>query len=749
MSFTERLQSIRHKPLDIALALALILFGFPLLLVGVVGGGAYLYFFKLSPPVAIPEPEGVSIARSSNIYAADGTLLAILRGATYRVPVDYDEMPVHLRNAAVASEDARFFDHDGLDLRAIIRALNADFQAGSTVQGGSTITQQYVGTVFVGKERTLERKIREAQLASQLEREVPKEQILERYLNTIYFGAGAYGVEAAANTFFGKSAKELSLSEAAQLVGFIPAPNRYSPYQFPERAEARRLEVLRRMEATGFLDPRRSQQARQDRPTFQEARPTEEILEYPWFVDTVKRYLQHRYGVERTFNGGLEVYTTLDPRMQEAAENSISEALPNASDPYASVVAIEPATGYVKALVGGRDYEEERFNIAIQGRRQPGSAFKTFVTVAALESGILPGTTFSGPSTICLAAWRPDCQVRNFDNAGFGTIDLRRATVNSVNTVYAQLVLRVGPEEVVDTVRRMGIPGPQWMPPRSGCITSERDSCRTKIDPFPALALGSEEVTPLEMASAYATLANRGVYQEPRVVTLVTEADGTVIEEGPAAPYRALDEQIADNINDILQGVVTGGTGTRAGIGRPAAGKTGTAQDFQNAWFSGYTPELSTSVWVGHRDANRALLNVQGLRRVTGGSIPAQIWAAFMGVALEDAPVLEFAQAEPLQALALPPRAVTRELPEPTFEPFVPEPEVFPSPAPPPAPTPAPPPAPGPGPGGLLGELFGLNPPAPPPAPASPTPSPTPSPAPSPAPTASPTPTPFMFPSPP
>jgi penicillin-binding protein 1A len=724
MTFSDRLNSIRHTPVDIAIAAGLVLLGLPLLLTGIAGIGAYLYFFKFSPPIAIPEPKGVNIARSSHIYAADGSLLATLRGANYRVPIDYTEMPRVLRQATVASEDSRFFEHQGLDFAAIIKALTESSTSGERLRGASTITQQYVGTVFVGKERSLTRKIREAQIASQLEREVTKEKILERYLNTVYFGAGAYGVEAAANTFFGKSTKDLTLSEAAQLVGQIPAPSRYSPYASPARAEARRVGVIQRMEEDGYITSAEAQAARREKPVFQESRPTEEILKYPWFVDAVKKYLQHTYGVERTFNGGLEVTTSLDPRLQDLAEKAINEALPSPSDPYASVVSIEPSTGYVKALVGGRDYLAEKYNIAIQGRRQPGSSFKPFVLVTALESGLLPGSSFRGPSTICLAAWRPKCEVSNFDNAGFGTIDLRRATVNSVNTVYAQLILKVGAKEVVDTVRRMGIPGPAWMPPRGACTVTAEDPCRTSIEAFPSLALGSEEVTPLEMASAFGTLAARGVYQEPRVVMKITEADGTVLEEGPAPPKEALDAQIADNATNILEGVVTGGTGTRANIGRPVAGKTGTAQDFQNAWFVGYTPELSTAVWLGFKDANKPLLGVRGLNRVTGGTIPAQIWAAYMKPALGDAPVTPFADAEPLEPLALPHKAAPTPDPMasfaiPEYVPFTPEPEI-------PTPTPSPEPPSSTG-GGLLSDLFGNQ---------TLTPAPKPPPAPSPAPTA-------------
>ncbi len=728
MSFSDRLRNIRHTPVDIAIASGLVLLGLPLLLAAIAGGGAYLYFFKLSPPVKVPEPQGVNIARSSHIYAADGSLLATLRGANFRVPIDYTEMPRNLTRATVASEDSRFFEHQGLDFAAIIKALTESSASGERLRGASTITQQYVGTVFVGKERTLTRKIREAQIASQLEREVTKEKILERYLNTVYFGAGAYGVEAAANTYFGKSAKELTLSESAQLVGQIPAPSRYSPYANPSRAEARRIEVLGRMEAQGFITASEANAARNDKPVFQEARPAEEILKYPWFVDAVKKYLQDTYGVERTFNGGLEVTTTIDPRMQDLAEQAINEALPSPSDPYASLVTIEPSTGYVKALVGGRDYLAEKYNIAIQGRRQPGSSFKPFVLVTALEAGQLPSTTYRGPSTICLPAWRPKCEVSNFDKASFGTIDLRRATVNSVNTVYAQLILKVGPKEVVDTVRRMGIPGPTWLPPRSGCTVTDDDACRTRIEAYPSLALGSEEVTPLEMASAFGTLAARGTYQQPRVVSKVTEADGTVLEEGPAAPRDAVDSQIADNATDILRGVVSGGTATRANIGRPVAGKTGTAQDFQNAWFVGYTPEYSTAVWVGHKDENKPLLNVRGLNRVTGGTIPAQIWAAFMKPVFGDDPITDFAEPEPLEPLALPNRpSIDPEqiVEEPTYVPFTPEPQIT-------RPAAPPPPPPAPSGGNLLTDLLGI--PVPKPAASS---SPTPKASASPTPSAS------------
>ncbi|MGH7426612.1 MAG: transglycosylase domain-containing protein, partial [Candidatus Methylomirabilales bacterium] len=345
----------------------------------------------------------------------------------------------------MAAEDARFYEHRGLDLKAILRALIADFRAGEPVQGGSTITQQYVKNVFVGARRTLFRKVREALTASSLERSFSKKKILERYLNTIYLGKGAYGVEAAARTFFDKPAADLSLSEAALLAGLIRAPERYSPYKHPPEAELRRVYVIGRMAQLGLVSPAEAEQARKERPVLVERRTKQEVFRYPWFVDVVTRYLLKRYGEDRVFTGGLEIHTTLDPRLQELAEQAVRQALPSVADPHASLVAIDPATGYVLALVGGRDYEREKFNLAIQARRQPGSAFKPFVLLGALESGILPDRRYSGPGEICLPEWKPDCKVTNFDKDGFGSITMEKATISSVNTVFAQIVLEVGP----------------------------------------------------------------------------------------------------------------------------------------------------------------------------------------------------------------------------------------------------------------------------------------------------------------
>jgi penicillin-binding protein 1A len=633
--WVSRLREVRRSPFQLAFAAGLVLVSLPVL----AGGFGLAAFLVFPPTVNIPEPKPDVLAATSHVYAADGSLLATFHSEHNREPISIDQMPEHLQEAAIAAEDERFYAHAGVDVKAIFRALLADIQAQEVVQGGSTITQQYVKQAYVGSEVTILRKVREALVAAEVERTYSKRKILERYLNTVYFGQGAYGVEAASQTFFGKPASEISVSEAALLTGVIANPGRFSPHRHPSDAEIRRRYVLERMEKIGHLTSAQAFQAIQDRPVL--VPPKEEVLRFPWFVDAVRRYLIDRYGEARVFAGGLEVTTTLDPKMQEMAEKVIAETLPSPNDPYASLVTIDPRTGYVRALVGGRDYEKEKFNIAIQGRRQPGSAFKPFVLVGALEQGIPPGKRYRGPSTICLKEWKPTCKVSNFDGDGFGSITVERATINSVNTVYAQMVLDVGPGNVVDVAKRMGIPGPAWMPSRSGCKAS-RGECRTQIEAVPSLALGAEEVTPLEMASAFATLAASGNYQEPKLVSRVVDESGKVLESGPSQPVQAMEPAVADTSSKILEQVITRGTGRRADIGRPAAGKTGTAQDFRNAWFVGYTPDLSTAVWMGYRDRNKEMFGVHGVARVTGGSLPAQIWGQYMKQALADIPPAPF-----------------------------------------------------------------------------------------------------------
>jgi penicillin-binding protein 1A len=689
---------IRARPLDFIKAFLVLAIGGPIIF----GGVALGTFFLVPLPTDVPEPRAGAIAQTSFVYAADGkTLIATFHAEHNRevIPEKQFKDPVYdkIKLAAVAAEDRRFFEHSGVDPKAILRAANADVRRRAVVQGGSTITQQYVKNAYIDSpQRTIFRKLREALYASQIERSLTKESILDNYLNTVYFGKGAYGVEAAAKTFFNKSASQISLSEAAQLIGLIPAPVSYSPYENPAGAENRRLFVIQRMETLTFagrnlpawlkpIDHPTAEQARAQKPVFH--KPGEQVFQYPWFVDAVRTYLVNTYGESTVFSGGLRVTTTLEPRIQTAAEKAVYSIINKPEYPYAALASVDPDTGYIKALVGGRDYEQEKYNIAVQGRRQTGSAFKPFVLATALEEGISPSTRFRGPNRICLKGWKPNCP-ENFGSQSLGSITIETATIQSVNTVYAQLVLKVGPKKVVDMARRMGIPGPSWLPKRSGCTPKTGDACGSKVDAVPALTLGTEEVTPLEMASAFATLAARGQYRAPKIVIKVEDAlgnpvpdrNGDVIPDGPSPPEQAMPAAVADTANKILEKVVTQGTARRANIARPAAAKTGTAQDFQNAYLVGYTPDLSAAVWMGYRDRNRKMTNVRGVGEVVGGSLPAMIWASYMREALKDVPESDFPRPGEIlgpggSRLRLPfrPRSPTPSptlpAPEETFEP--------------------------------------------------------------------------------
>ncbi|MEA2503530.1 MAG: hypothetical protein QOG36_573 [Actinomycetota bacterium] len=593
----------------------------------------------LSKPVPIPTPVVGSATQTGHIFAADGSLLADLHGAINRQSVPLDQMSAPLKQAVLAAEDGGFYRHKALDFGALMRAAVTDLFAGHWVEGGSTITQQYVKLNYLGQQRTFGRKVQEARVAYQMERRLSKDQILELYLNTVYFGRGAYGVQAAALTFYGKNASELDATQSSLLAGLIQSPSAYNPDANPGSAETRRQYVIDRMQALGFLNAQQAIAVRSGKPKLiPPPVPNTIAYKYPWFVETVRSYLFQKYGEELVLGGGLNVQTTLDPRQQDLADQTVAKILPNSADPYAATVSVEPQTGYVTSMVAGRDNGTEKFNLATQGRRQPGSAMKPFVLIAALEHGISPLTVYNGPPQICLAGWLPTCQVNTFDNESFGSITLETATIFSVNTVYAQLIMQVGPANVVATANRMGVPGPRWLlPTTAGCRPAGSPGCTAHLNAEPSLALGSNDVSPLEMASAYATLANRGVYHEPKFVSKVTNASGDVLESGPNPARQAVDPNIVTQVNHILNEVVTMGTGTAANIGRPEAGKTGTASDYRNAWFVGYTPELATAVWVGYRDANQPLLNVEGVPKMTGGTIPAKIWATYMKAALPPA----------------------------------------------------------------------------------------------------------------
>jgi len=645
--FPRRRPAPRERPLEslgglgnvLAYLANLPLLGTILALIGLlVAGGvvvAAVVFYVLLGPVPIPKVLPAATARTTWVYGADGTAIASWHGAINRQPVALDKISDLLPKAVVAEEDARFYANPGVDARSVLRAAMADFQAGKIVEGGSTITQQYVKVAYVGNKPSLGRKILEARIALDISRHLSKDEIMSRYLNVVYFGDGAYGAQAAAQAYFGEDASALSISQAAMLAGIIHSPDHDSPITNPSAAEADRLRVIRRMEALGSITHAQADQARADKPSL--AQPVPANPHYAWFLDALRTQMIQRYGTTKVYQGGLQIHTTLDPSMQAAAEASVAGALPDPSDPYAALVAIDPATGYVRAIVGGRGYGGEQFNIATMGRRQPGSAFKPFVLAAALEQGVSPQTVFPGPARLCPKGWSPGC-VTNFGGESFGALSLTDATVNSVNTVYAQLILQVGPQAVADVAHKMGIPAGDVVPAETNCHPAGSDVCRTYLPAVPSLALGSASVTPIEMASAYATLAAGGVYRAPKLATSVVDGSGAVLDDGPSDPVQAIPSSVADTETGILQQVIQRGTGKAAAIGQPAAGKTGTAQDFANAWFVGYTPSLATAVWVGYRDSNQPLLNVHGVKQMTGGTIPAQIWSRYMQVALDTSP---------------------------------------------------------------------------------------------------------------
>ena len=587
-------------------------------------------------PIPVPAVLPSATAATTHVYAADGTMLASWHGAINRQAVSLDQISKYLPAAVVAEEDARYYSNPGVDPRSVLRAAIADIQAGRIVEGGSTITQQYVKDAYVGSKPSLARKLMEARIALKLSRTLSKSEIMNRYLNTVYFGDGAYGAQAAAQTYFGRDASALTISQAALLAGIIHSPDHDSPVQNPAGAEADRLRVIQRMESLGSITHAEAGQARADKPVLAAAAPADANV--AWFLDALRTGMIQRYGAAAVYEGGLQIQTTIDPTMQAAAEAAVKTAMPDATDPYAALVAIDPSTGYVRAIVGGRDYAGEKFNIATMGRRQPGSAFKPFVLVAALEQGVSPQAFYNGPSRLCLRGWTPGC-VSNFGFESFGAISLTDATVHSVNTVYAQLILQVGADKVAEVARRMGIPAPvDIVPPQVNCRPLGSDICDTYLPAVPSLALGSAGVTPLEMASAYATLAAGGVYRAPKLASQVVDASGKVLDSGPSAPVQAIPAGVAATATQILQQVIVRGTGTAANIEQPAAGKTGTAQDFRNAWFVGYTPTLATSVWLGFRDTNQPLVNIRGVPQVTGGTIPARIWSSYMKVALDTKP---------------------------------------------------------------------------------------------------------------
>jgi membrane peptidoglycan carboxypeptidase len=593
----------------------------------------------LAVEVAAVDAVPVDTPEQTLVLAADGSTIATLRFAN-RVHVDREDLPDVLVEALIAAEDRRFHEHGGIDARAVARAALANQRAGEVVQGGSTLTQQLVkNRYFPEAEQTLERKADEAALALQLEASHSKDEILVDYLNTVYFGAGAYGVQAAAQTYFGVDVGALDLAETALLVGLVRAPESASPHRHPERAIVERRRVLQAMAAQGAL-PRDELAAADARPLGVLAPPTPPRTRYPHFVELVKRQLLDDPGlgpdeaarVRRLYGGGLRIRTTIDPVLQTHAEAAARALLPDAGDPEVAIAAIDHRSGAIVALVGGRDFAVSQFDLASQAVRSPGSTFKLFALVTALSDGMrLDAPVESGPAT--LATSSGSWPVRS---ATSGPLPLDRAFAVSSNGAFARLALSLGPERIAAQARAMG-------------ITAD-------LGTNPAMVLGGlrEGVDPLQMATAYGSIANGGVLQRPHAVRGIDDDEGAPLWEPERSPWVAVEPGTAQAALQALRMVVEDGTGQAAALGeRPVAGKTGTSQGNRDAWFVGSTPELTAAVWVGHREAERPLHDVRGVAHVSGGTFPAAIWQRFMARALEGRPITDFPYPDHLEQTVL------------------------------------------------------------------------------------------------
>jgi penicillin-binding protein 1A len=669
----------------------------------------------------------VEIGANTFIYAADNSRLGVIPAEKNRQPVPYKQISAWMPKATVAIEDRRFYNHDGLDVEGIARALLKNVSAGEVVEGGSTITQQLVRNLYpVSRERTVERKLKEACLALKLDQAWSKNRILTSYMNQVYYGNLAYGIEAAAQTYFSKKARELTLPEAALLAGLPQAPSYYDPFNRPETAKARRDQVLRAMLEEGLVKRDAYDWALERGLGLKPGKLYKEIRE-PYFFSYVRDQLIAEYGAATVRSGGLRVYTTVDPRFQRAAVKAIRETLYEPDDPAAALISINPKNGAIRAMTavipGNR---KNQFNLLSQARRQSGSTFKTFVLAAAVEKGINPRTTTYLSSPFY---YRPDptgsCDegtwwcVETYSKSYLGWTSVSRATLSSDNAVYAQLTLDVGPEAVAAMARKLGVRSPLDV---DGAYV-------------PSIGLGAMEVSPLDMASAYATLAAGGIYSEPMAIRKVILPTGEDKSAGWGKPKRkrVISDGVAYEVTRILEENVDYGTGTGADFGQPAAGKTGTTEEHSDAWFCGYTPRLGTTVWVGYPKGKIPMSSVHGIS-VSGGSFPAQIWRLFMSSAIgqlapEEFPEpkdwpewVDFERGQYARSFGyyddgdddyVPPATTADEEDVPDAPPASQPPPAPPTQAPKPKPAPAPAPAPAP------------TPTAPPPAPTQPEPVPT------------------------
>lgn len=596
---------------------------------------AYTYFRVAKSLPRLSDYKSIQLAQTSTVYDRNGHVVDELYGTQNRYVVPLDRMSPHLRRAVVAIEDHRFYEHGGLDFEAIARAAETDIATLSIREGGSTITQQLIKNTYISpKERyvpSFQRKIEEAALAWQYDKKHSKHEILEEYLNTVYFGENAYGAEAAARTYFDEHASQLTLPQAALLAGIINLPTAYDPYIHPKEALKRRNVVLDKMLQYGYIT--KQQHDRAVKTPIELRRGTvKPRKDDQYFLDAVRRELARRFGDKMIYGGGLKIYTTLDQNLQKAATDAVKETLnPSAGDPSAALVSVDPSTGAVRALVGGSDYSKVKFNLATQAHRQPGSSFKVFDLATAIHQGISPKTMYVSKNLdipMPPGSKQPYYHVENYGGIQRGPITIEKATEQSDNTVFVQLALDVGMKNIVAMAHKMGI--------------------TSKLDTYPSAAIGglTYGVTPLEMASAYSTLANHGVHMKPYLIQKVTREENgrqVVLYRHKPKSNRALSRDEAAAVTQVLEKVVQKGTPSYyhnldAEIGRPSAGKTGTTENFVDAWYVGYIPQLSTSVWVGYPKRRKPMVNIDGLSVVNGENFPLDIWSRYMQVAVRQFP---------------------------------------------------------------------------------------------------------------
>lgn len=630
-SRTHRLRWVRPTLFGIAVLLAFL-------------AGAVLavtnFFARDLPPAEVLENYEPKLG--TKIYAGNGDLVYEF-SEEKRSLVRLDQIPENLKAATIAIEDRKFYSHPGVDLFRILGAAFADLRHGEARQGASTITQQLARNLFLTREQTLGRKIKEVLLSLKLEQIYTKDQILELYFNQIYFGHGAYGAEAASQMYFDKHVWELTLPQAALLAGLPKAPQNYSPYDHPDQALRRRSLVLEAMIRTGAIT-RWDAEAAKNAPLDLAPRAPQ-ANEAPYYMEEIRKHMEERYGSNLLYRGGMNVYTTLDPRLQRIANRCLEEWLTKVEDQYnfkvkhrdvilspqaadslqetkyiqGALVAMDPKSGHVLAMIGGRDFTQSKFNRATQAERQAGSSFKPFIYTAAIDGGFTPATVLVDEPLVIPDGSRRLWKPTNYDNTFGGPTTLRMALALSRNIIAVKLIMEVGPTAAAAYAHKMGI--------------------KSKIPEVLSLALGSADVNLLEMVDAYSTLANQGTRNDPVIITKVTDRTGKILEEDHPLSERVLSTQTAFTMVDMMRGVVDYGTAARSramGFTRPAAGKTGTTNDYTDTWFIGFTPDLICGVWVGF-DQKKTIV-----RGATGASMALPAWVEFMKAATADMPTSDF-----------------------------------------------------------------------------------------------------------